>query len=176
MRYLRMLAVLGVMLIPASYAQAQRVVVGVGIGVPAPAPVYAAPEPYCAYGYYDYAPYACAPYGYYGPEWFRSGVFIGIGPWFHGYYGGPVYRGDYWRDHGYYVGRVWHPVFRDRDDFRGRDFDRDHNFRDRDDFRANGRDWDDFRGRDFDRGHNGRDNGFRGGNNFHDNGRHEGRR
>ena len=40
--------------------------------------------PVCPYGYYDYAPYACAPYGYYGPEWFASGVFIGAGPWFHG--------------------------------------------------------------------------------------------
>jgi hypothetical protein len=41
-------------------------------------------EPVCPYGYYDYAPYACSPYGYYGPEWFRAGVFIGAGPWFHG--------------------------------------------------------------------------------------------
>ncbi len=48
--------------------------VGIGIGV----------EPACPYGYYDYAPYSCAPYGYYGPEWFIGGVFIGAGPWFHG--------------------------------------------------------------------------------------------
>jgi hypothetical protein len=41
-------------------------------------------EPGCPYGYYDYAPYACAPYGYYGPEWFAGGIFIGTGPWFHG--------------------------------------------------------------------------------------------
>jgi|ERR1700683_36279 len=41
-------------------------------------------SPDCPYGYYDYAPYACAPYGYYGPEWFVGGVFIGAGPWFHG--------------------------------------------------------------------------------------------
>ena len=40
--------------------------------------------PVCPYGYYDVAPYACAPYGYYGPEWFTGGVFIGAGPWFHG--------------------------------------------------------------------------------------------
>ena len=40
--------------------------------------------PECPYGYYDTAPYACAPYGYYGPEWFTGGVFIGAGPWFHG--------------------------------------------------------------------------------------------
>lgn len=41
-------------------------------------------EPLCPYGYYDYAPYACAPYGYYGPEWFSDGLFIGAGPWFDG--------------------------------------------------------------------------------------------
>jgi hypothetical protein len=40
--------------------------------------------PSCPYGYYDTAPYGCAPYGYYGPEWFSGGVFIGAGPWFHG--------------------------------------------------------------------------------------------
>ena len=42
------------------------------------------PAPICPYGYFDEAPYACAPYGYYGPEWFNNGVFIGAGPWFHG--------------------------------------------------------------------------------------------
>jgi len=41
-------------------------------------------HPYCPYGYYDYAPYSCSPYGYYGPDWFNGGVFIGAGPWFHG--------------------------------------------------------------------------------------------
>jgi hypothetical protein len=40
--------------------------------------------PDCPYGYYDVAPYSCAPAGYYGPEWFTGGVFIGAGPWFHG--------------------------------------------------------------------------------------------
>lgn len=40
--------------------------------------------PVCPYGYFDYAPYYCAPYGYYGPDWFRGGLFIGAGPWFHG--------------------------------------------------------------------------------------------
>jgi hypothetical protein len=52
-----------------------QVSIGVNIGA----------EPACPYGYYDYAPYDCAPYGYYGPEWFTSGVFIGAGPWFHGH-------------------------------------------------------------------------------------------
>jgi hypothetical protein len=54
---------------PQTHAQ-----VSVNIGV--------APE--CPYGYYDAPPYDCAPYGYYGPEWFSGGVFIGAGPWFHG--------------------------------------------------------------------------------------------
>jgi hypothetical protein len=43
--------------------------------------------PVCPYGYFDYAPYSCAPYGYYGPDWFTGGVFIGAGPWFHGRHG-----------------------------------------------------------------------------------------
>jgi hypothetical protein len=41
--------------------------------------------PECPYGYYDYDPYPCAPYGYYGPEWFTGGIFIGAGPWFRGH-------------------------------------------------------------------------------------------
>jgi hypothetical protein len=46
--------------------------------------------PACPYGYYDYAPYRCSPYGYYGPEWFSGGMFVGAGPWFHG---GEGFRG-----------------------------------------------------------------------------------
>jgi hypothetical protein len=44
--------------------------------------VGAAPE--CPYGYYDEAPYNCAPTGYYGPEWFNGEAFVGVGPWFNG--------------------------------------------------------------------------------------------
>jgi hypothetical protein len=59
-------------------------------------------EPECPYGYYDAAPYGCAPAGYYGPEWFTGGVFIGSGPWFHG---SDNFRGHvnnrYHPDHGY---------------------------------------------------------------------------
>jgi hypothetical protein len=51
-----------------------QVDVGVDVGV----------APVCPYGYFDYAPYDCAPYGYYGPDWWVGGVFIGAGPWFHG--------------------------------------------------------------------------------------------
>lgn len=45
---------------------------------------YIGAAPDCPYGYYDYTPHNCAPDGYYGPEWFNRGVFIGAGRWFHG--------------------------------------------------------------------------------------------
>jgi len=61
------------LLCSAAVAPAQ-VSVGVNIGL----------APVCPYGYFDYAPYDCAPYGYYGPDWFVGGVFLGAGPWFHG--------------------------------------------------------------------------------------------
>ncbi|SEB76069.1 hypothetical protein [Terriglobus roseus] len=64
----------GVMLAAPRADQAQ-VSFGVNVGGPAPG---------CPYGYFDYAPYDCAPYGYYGPDWFNGGIFIGAGPWFHG--------------------------------------------------------------------------------------------
>src|SRR5271163_1603944 len=80
MRYLKYFALLAVLMLPVAYSQAQ-VRVGVGIGV---GPGYiAAGPPVCAYGYYDYAPYACAPYGFYGPNYFVGGLFIGAGPWYH---------------------------------------------------------------------------------------------
>ena len=73
--------------IPAAQAQ-----VSINIGV----------APACPYGYYDVSPYGCAPSGYYGPEWFNGGVFIGAGPWFHG---ASNFRGNvnnaYHPDHGY---------------------------------------------------------------------------
>jgi hypothetical protein len=54
---------------------------------PAQVAVSVGVEPGCPYGYFDYPPYDCAPYGYYGPDWFVGGVFIGAGPWFHGHRG-----------------------------------------------------------------------------------------
>ena len=77
MRYVKYLALLAVLMVPLAYSQAQ---VGVGIAV---GPGYVAGPPVCAYGYYNYYPYGCAPYGYYGPDWFVSGVFVGAGPWYH---------------------------------------------------------------------------------------------
>src|SRR5579863_3263189 len=90
MRYLRILAILGMCFVFAPYAYAQRVVVGVGIGAPA----YVGAPPVCSYGYYPNYPYTCAPYGYYGPSWFSGGIFIGAGPWFRGgLYGGRGFYG-----------------------------------------------------------------------------------
>jgi hypothetical protein len=56
----------GLALAPAAQAQ---VVIDIGV------------QPSCAYGYYGYSPYACAPYGYYGPGYFYNGIFLGMGPW-----------------------------------------------------------------------------------------------
>ncbi len=93
MKYLRYVALLALLAMPLAYSQAQ-VRVGVGIGV---GPVVVGSAPVCSYGYYPDYPYACAPYGYYGPSWFSGGVFIGAGPWYHGwghpYYGRPYARG-----------------------------------------------------------------------------------
>jgi hypothetical protein len=69
--FLVLAAVAGIGFTTAPKARAQ---VSVAIGV----------APDCPYGYYDAAPYNCAPTGYYGPEWFSGGDFTGAGPWFHG--------------------------------------------------------------------------------------------
>ena len=71
---LALVAVVGFCLTVTAPRMEAQVSVGVNIGV----------APDCPYGYYDAPPYGCAPYGYYGPEWFTGGVFIGAGPWFHG--------------------------------------------------------------------------------------------
>jgi hypothetical protein len=71
-KYLLASAVVGACLTSTAFKSEAQISVDIGAA------------PVCPYGYYDYAPYACAPYGYYGPEWFTDGVFIGAGPWFHG--------------------------------------------------------------------------------------------
>ncbi len=106
MKNLKLLTLLGLGLLFAPYAHAAQVQVDVGVG----APVYAGPAPVCQFGYYDSYPYACAPYGYYGPSWFSGGVFIGAGPWFHGYHGRQKFRTVGGRfDHGFVGVR---PAFR----------------------------------------------------------------
>ena len=61
-------------LVPMAGAQVR---VGVGIGI----------QPVCSYGYYNYAPYGCAPSGFYGPGYFYNGIFLGVGPWANWGYG-----------------------------------------------------------------------------------------
>src|SRR5579862_8157564 len=75
--------------------------------------------PECPYGYYDVAPYNCAPYGYYGPEWFSGGVFIGAGPWFHGpeHFNGHV-DNHFHPEHGYH-GEYPHPGEKPRSGWNG---------------------------------------------------------
>ena len=68
----------GLALAPAVQAQ---IVIDIGV------------QPSCPYGYYGYAPYQCAPMGYYGPGYFYNGIFLGMGPW-----GGWGY-GHGWGDH-----------------------------------------------------------------------------
>lgn len=99
MRYLKYAvfsaALLGFLLVAAGSAQAAPVTVGVGVAI--------GPEPVCVYGYYPFAPYGCAPVGYWGPNYFVGGIFIGAGPWFRGW-------GHPW---GYYVrpGYAYRPGF-----------------------------------------------------------------
>src|SRR5215472_6901991 len=112
MRYLKYAALLGILLFAgAGSVRAAQVRVGVGIG-----PVYVGPEPVCAYGYYPYYPYACAPYAHWGPRYYG-----------HAYYGRPgfAYRaGSAYRGapaHGY-VGGGYHGSVRAEGGFRSRSF------------------------------------------------------
>ena len=154
MRYLKYLALLGIFLFAATYAQAQ-VSVGISVGPVYSERVYVAP-PACPYGYYDYYPYACAPYGYYGANYFVRGVFIGVGPWYRGHFDRDRYWGDrdrFERAHGW----------GDRDRHR---FERDRGY-----FSRQDRERGSFHGRIGDRrGDNHFDRG-RGGNRFHGHGR-----
>ena len=61
-----LLAGLAMAVPPAAQAQ-----ISINIGV----------QPTCSYGYYGYAPYQCAPMGYYGSGYFYNGIFVGMGPW-----------------------------------------------------------------------------------------------
>jgi hypothetical protein len=87
LKFLLLPALLVALLAGVPAANAAQVRFGVQVGS----------APACPYGYYDYSPYQCAPYGYYGPEWFSNGIFVGAGPWFHGrrdFYGHVDHRYD----------------------------------------------------------------------------------
>lgn len=105
LKYFALLAIFGFFLTPTRSAHAQ---VSFGINIGGGYPVG---PPECQYGYYNYAPYACTPYGYYGPQWFNNGMFIGAGPWYGGGWGG-------WGDRGGWGGRGG---YGDRRDFHGGD-------------------------------------------------------
>jgi hypothetical protein len=184
-RYLKYFALLlAVLAVPAVHSQAQ-VAIGVGIHIGPDYGVYHAP-PVCEWGFYPTYPFGCAPYGYYGPEWFADGVFIGAGPWYHFYYARPAYYRPYYFRSVWYVNRFHDRdrfVFRDRDrgfrsfresEFREHDFDRGRRFQEVREFHGRdfdrgrgverGRNFD--RGRDFDRGRGGHES-----REFHDRGR-----
>lgn len=160
MRYLIALLgiCLGITLFSASNANAQRVTFGIGVGAPA----YYGAAPVCTYGYYDYYPYACAPYGFYGPDWFVNGIFIGAGPWFHsygrGYYGRGYDRGYYGRGGYAYGGRGYDRGYRGGN-FHGNAGYRGGNFHGGGSYRGGN-------------GFHGGGGGFHGGGNSHGGGRH----
>jgi len=182
-RYLKYLVLLlAVLAVPAVHSQAQ-VSIGVGVNIGPSYGVYHAP-PVCEWGFYPEYPFGCAPYGYYGPEWFVDGVFIGAGPWNNFYYVRPAYYRPYyfrsvWYGHRFHDrdrfffrdhDRGFHRGFREHE-FREHDFDRGRRFREAREF--HGHDFDrgrghefhearEFRGHDFDRGR---------GHEFHDRGR-----
>jgi hypothetical protein len=108
MRYIKYAVLLGAFTIffAASNASAQvRLGVSVGVG---PVAVGVGAAPVCTYGYYGTYPYACAPAGYYGPNYFVNGAFIGAGPWYHGYYGARYYGPRYYGHPVYAPRPVYH--------------------------------------------------------------------
>lgn len=123
MRHLKYLVLLAALALPAAYSQAQ---VAIGVQIGPSYGIYNAP-PVCEYGFYPDYPFACAPYGYWGPEYFVDGIFIGAGPWYNFYYTHPgfyrpfyVNRGFGFRggfDHFRGGGRIY-----ERDRFRGDGF------------------------------------------------------
>lgn len=142
------------------------VAAGLAAGTVAPAPPPAAQvslsiqigaAPVCPYGYFPYAPYNCAPWGYYGPTWFPNGIFIGAGPWFRG---GPRFYG--------WVDRRYDPRFGYRGPMPRRgergDWDRDH---------WRGHEWGQFHGSEMRDGHGGEYHGNRGRSDYgHSHGNH----
>lgn len=101
--------------------------------------IYLSVPPACPWGYYDSPPYHCAPYGYWGAEFFYNGIFIGVGPWW-----GWGYDHGWGRNrfHGYYrPGRAYRYYYDDRDgrydryDRQERDYRDDHRHEDERRFR-----------------------------------------
>ena len=129
MRHLKYLVLLAALALPAAYSQAQ---VAVGVQIGPSYGVYNAP-PVCEYGFYPDYPFACAPHGYWGPEYFVDGIFIGAGPLYNFYYTHPGFYRPFYVNRGFGFhggfnhfrggGRIY-----DRERFRGDGF-RDRGFR-----------------------------------------------
>ena len=112
MRHLKYFALLGVFVALAAAPSPAQVSIGIHIG---PDYGYYHVPPACPYGYYPDYPFGCAPYGYWGPEWFVDDVFIGAGPWYRFYYVQPVlYRRWYGPGYAYFPREHFHH-FRDHD-------------------------------------------------------------
>jgi hypothetical protein len=96
MRGFKSLLCAGALLSALALAPTAKAQISFGINIGQP--------PVCSYGYYGYAPYDCAPYGYYGSDYFYNGVFLGMGPWANWGYG------HGWGDHRYagYGGRGYY--------------------------------------------------------------------
>jgi hypothetical protein len=113
-KYVGLLALTGAALFVPATSHKANAQVAVQIG----------PSPVCPYGYYEVPPYRCAPDGYYGPEWFDGGLFIGAGPWFHGhdhFYGHVDHHYDFREGyHGHFPERGERPAAR-RQEFHGGD-------------------------------------------------------
>ncbi len=71
MRGIKILVSTTALLAGLALAPAARAQIEIQVGV----------QPVCPYGYYGYAPYQCAPMGYYGSGYFYNGIFLGMGPW-----------------------------------------------------------------------------------------------
>lgn len=102
MRGLKAFVIAAALIVPLAMLPSAKAQISVTIG---------GPPPVCPYGYYGYAPYACAPMGYYGPGYFYNGIFLGVGPW--AYWG---YRHG-WGSHRFYGGRGGR--YTGRPDYRG---------------------------------------------------------
>jgi hypothetical protein len=162
MRHLKYLVLLALLALPAAYAQAQ-VSIGVQIG---PRYGFYNPPPVCPYGFYSYYPFDCAPYGYWGPDYFVDGAFIGVGPWDRFYFTQPVYYRPFYFNRGFGFHEGFHRFRGDdrfHDGFRG--------FHDEGRFRNDGRGFradnhDHFRGGDGYRSFNGRGRNYSDGSSY----------
>ena len=94
MRVTHLLLCAAALLVPMGLVQTADAQISIQIGTP---------PPNCPYGYYNYAPYRCAPRGYWGSNYFYNGIFLGVGPW-----GGWGYEHG-WGQHRF-SGRVYHGI------------------------------------------------------------------